>query len=219
MTDALSKFIGGLKTLDPSNLGAPANQDALRQFQSLDGGSQRDVLNGLAGKYNTTFDELASFSAADQNRIAANIQAGRDTFAGIDRPGKQPASFESKWEHAADVARTQSQPTPPAPAAPVAVAQPAPQPAAQPARFEDRWQAATDKSRSDAADASTEALQRVANASFEQRHGTEDARVRNGFVPQEREAQLSRIAAMQSQAKREGKSFGDVADEWVREGK
>lgn len=190
MSDKLSQFIAGLDRLDPSNLGAPANQAALRQFQGLDNGSQRDVLNQLAGKYNTTFDELTSYSAADQNRIAENIKAGKPTFEGIDR-------------------RTSSQPAPQAPTPQTPAAQPE-----RPATFEGRWQAAAEASRSQARAPNTSD-----DALFRERHGDEAARTRHGYIAPEREAQLSRIEAIRSEAKRSGREFGAVADEFVASGR
>lgn len=72
MSDALSKFISGLQTLDVSNLSAPANQAALSKFQSLPNAEQRGVLNDLAARYGSTFDEINSMSPADHARAQEN---------------------------------------------------------------------------------------------------------------------------------------------------
>jgi hypothetical protein len=99
MADALSKFISGLATLDPSNLGAPANQAALQKFQSLDGGSQREVLNGLARSVGATFEELDALSNSDKARLTDNVKNGRNPFDGVSRQPAQAEAktFEQKW--------------------------------------------------------------------------------------------------------------------------
>ena len=101
MADALASFIGGLKTLDPNNLGAPANAEALAKFQSLDNGTQREVLNNLTGKFGTSFDELNGLNDTDKRRVMDNMKNGRGTFDGVNRQTqKQPKSFNQQWADA-----------------------------------------------------------------------------------------------------------------------
>ena len=174
MADALSSFISGLKTLDPSNLGAPQNAEALAKFQSLDGNSQREVLNNLTGKFGTSFDELNGLSDTDKRIVMDNVKNGRGTFDGVSRPqAEKPKTFNEQW-----VAASQSNNAP----------------------------------------VSNDAYA-TSHADFAKHHGQEAARRRHGYVPPERQAQLERIASMQTEARRLGKSFGDVADERVRAGK
>ena len=174
MADALASFIGGLKTLDPNNLGAPANAEALAKFQSLDNGTQREVLNNLTGKFGTSFDELNGLNDTDKARVMDNMKNGRGTFDGVNRPqAEKPKTFNEQW-----VAASQSNNGP----------------------------------------ASNDAYA-TSHADFAKHHGQEAARRRHGYVPPERQAQLERIASMQTEARRLGKSFGDVADERVRAGK
>lgn len=178
MSDALGRFISGLKNLDPTNLNAPANQAAMQKFQSLPNTEQRDVLNGLAGKFGATFDELDALSPTDKQRVTENVRAGREAFDGVTRVQQQqndaPKSFNEKWLAAAEAARS-------------------------------------DKSSQQEAYASS-------HADFAKQHGTEAARSRHGFVNPAREAQLSRIADMQAEAKRTGKTFSEVADARVAAG-
>ena len=109
MSDALSKFISELQTLDVNNLAAPANQAALSKFQSLDPSSQRDIVNGLAAKHGGTFDELSSLSDADKARVSDNVKNNRATFDGVTRPqADKPKNFEQKW---ASSEATRTQPT------------------------------------------------------------------------------------------------------------
>jgi len=173
MADALASFIGGLKTLDPNNLGAPANAEALAKFQSLDNGTQREVLNNLTGKFGTSFDELNGLNDTDKRRVMDNMKNGRGTFDGVNRQTqKQPKSFNQQWADATQ--KTNANPN---------------------------LQVMADTQRD-----------------FARRHGEEAARTRHGYVSPERERQLARIAEMQSQAKREGKTFADVADARMRAG-
>ena len=174
MSDALSSFISGLKTLDPSNLGAPQNAEALAKFQSLESNSQRAVLNDLTAAHGTTFDELSSLPDADKARVTQNIREGKSTFDGVSR-----------------------------------------QQAEKPKTFNEQWVAA---SQSNNAPVSNDAYA-TSHADFAKHHGQEAARRRHGYVPPERQAQLERIASMQTEARRLGKSFGDVADQFVRAGK
>jgi hypothetical protein len=104
MADALSKFISGLATLDPSNLGAPANKAALQKFQSLPGAEQRDVLNGVAASVGATFAELDALSDSDKQRVTANVQAGRNAFHGVNRQPAQAEAktFEQKWAQSSE---------------------------------------------------------------------------------------------------------------------
>ena len=174
MADALSSFISGLKTLDPSNLGAPQNAEALAKFQSLESNSQREVLNNLTGKFGTSFDELNGLSDADKRKVMQNVKDGRGTFDGVNRPqAEKPKTFNEQW-----VAASQSNNAP----------------------------------------VSNDAYA-TSHADFAKHHGQEAARRRHGYIPPERQAQLERIASMQTEARRLGKSFGDVADERVRAGK
>ena len=174
MADALSSFISGLKTLDPSNLGAPQNAEALAKFQSLESNSQREVLNNLTGKFGTSFDELNGLNDTDKARVMDNMKNGRGTFDGVSRPqAEKPKTFNEQW-----VAASQSNNAP----------------------------------------VSNDAYA-TSHADFAKHHGQEAARRRHGYVPPERQAQLERIASMQTEARRLGKSFGDVADERVRAGK
>ena len=109
MSDALASFISGLKTLDPYNLGASQNAEALAKFQSLDGNSQREVLNNLTGKFGTSFDELNGLSDADKRKVMQNVKDGRGTFDGVNRPqADKPKNFEQKW---ASSEATRTQPT------------------------------------------------------------------------------------------------------------
>jgi hypothetical protein len=199
MADALSKFISGLQTLDANNLGAPQNAAALQKFQGLSSDDQRGVLNGLAGKYGSSFDELNGLSDGDKRKVMDNVKNGRGTFDGI-RPQQQPAqSFESAWSDAAAKARTQ--PSPPAPAK-----------RTEPTNsMSERWQRAAAKARA-TAEKSTDAV-------FAERHGAEALRQRHGYIPREREAQLNRIASIQAEAKATNKSFSEVADARVAVGK
>ena len=174
MSDALASFISGLKTLDPYNLGASQNAEALAKFQSLDGNSQREVLNNLTGKFGTSFDELNGLSDADKRKVMQNVKDGRGTFDGVNRPqSEKPKTFNEQW-----VAASQSNNAP----------------------------------------VSNDAYA-TSHADFAKHHGQEAARRRHGYIPPERQAQLERIASMQTEARRLGKSFGDVADERVRAGK
>jgi hypothetical protein len=104
MSDALSKFISGLQTLDANNLGAPQNAAALRKFQSLDGNSQKAVMNDLTGAYGTSFDELNGLSDGDKRRVMQNIKDGKSTFDGVNRnqPQAEPVTFEQKWAQQAE---------------------------------------------------------------------------------------------------------------------
>jgi hypothetical protein len=100
MSDALSKFISGLQTLDANNLGAPQNAAALKKFQSLDGNSQKAVLNDLTGAYGTSFDELNGLSDGDKRKVMDNLKNGRGTFDGVTRAQQaqlEPRTFEQKW--------------------------------------------------------------------------------------------------------------------------
>ena len=174
MADALSSFISGLKTLDPSNLGAPQNAEALAKFQSLESNSQREVLNNLTGKFGTSFDELNGLSDADKRKVMQNVKDGRGTFDGVNRPqSEKPKTFNEQW-----VAASQSNNAP----------------------------------------VSNDAYA-TSHADFAKHHGQEAARRRHGYIPPERQAQLERIASMQTEARRLGKSFGDLADQFVRAGK
>jgi hypothetical protein len=174
MSDALSKFISGLQTLDANNLGAPQNAAALKKFQSLDGNSQKAVMNDLTSAYGTSFDELNGLSDADKARVMDNMKNGRGTFDGVTRPQAE-----------------------------------------KPKTFNEQWLAA---SQSNNATASNDAYA-TSHADFAKHHGQEAARRRHGYIPPERQAQLERIASMQTEARRLGKSFGDVADQFVRAGK
>ena len=91
MSDALSRFIGGLKNMDP--------QKAFANFKGLDAGTQGQVLTDLTSKYGTTFDELNGVSEADKRKVTDNIKNGRGTFDGVTRQPTQaePATFEQKW--------------------------------------------------------------------------------------------------------------------------
>lgn len=176
MADALSKFISGLQSLDSTNLNAPANQAALKKFQSLPSAEQRGVLNSLAAKHGATFDELDALSPADKARVTANVREGKPTFDGVNRKptpteNSQPATFEQRWADASEKHRQ----NPPPPVDP--------------------------------------------DTAYAQRHGAEAARVRNGYRSPERDAQLARIASIQSEAKATGKTFSEVADAFALAGK
>lgn len=165
MSDALSSFISGLATLDPNNLAAPANQAALQKFQSLDSGTQRQVLTDLTAKHGTSFDELNGLSEANKRIVMDNMKNGRGTFDGINR--NAPAQTPS---------------------------QPGPTPTNQ-------------------------TVYQASHSDFARQHGSEAARIRHGYVSPQRQAQLERVAQMQNEAKRTGKSFAEVADAFVAQGK
>lgn len=87
------------------------------------------------------------------------------------------------------------------------------QSSAKPATFEQRWADASEKHRQNPpppVDPDT---------AYAQRHGAEAARVRNGYRSPERDAQLARIASIQSEAKATGKTFSEVADAFAAAGK
>ena len=104
MSDALSKFIGGLQSLDP--------QAAFANFKGLDTGTQGQVLENLAGRYGSNFDELNNLSEADKQRVAQNIKDGKGTFDGVNRqqmqtpaqqqPAEQPKTFNQAWVEATE---------------------------------------------------------------------------------------------------------------------
>ena len=174
MADALASFIGGLKTLDPNNLGAPANAEALAKFQSLDNGTQREVLNNLTGKFGTSFDELNGLNDTDKRRVMDNMKNGRGTFDGVNRQTqKQPKSFNQQWADATQ--KTSANPN---------------------------LQVMADTQRD-----------------FAKRHGEQAASNRFGYQNPTRQAQVERINAIQAQAKRENKTFSEVADAFVAAGK
>jgi hypothetical protein len=104
MSDALSKFISGLQTLDANNLGAPQNAAALKKFQSLDGNSQKAVMNDLTGAYGTSFDELNGLSDGDKRKVMDNLKNGRGTFDGVNRQPAQAEAktFEQKWAQSSE---------------------------------------------------------------------------------------------------------------------
>lgn len=181
MSDALSKFIGGLQSLDP--------QAAFANFKGLDAGTQGQVLTDLTGKYGTSFDELNGLSDADKARVTQNIKDGKGTFDGV--------------------TRTQQAQTP-------AQQQPAQQQAAQPEKpktFEQAWAQAAEQRNNGSAP-----YHPSQDTNFAKQHGAEAARTRHGYVSPERQAQLDRIASMQSEAKRTGKTFSEVADARVANG-
>jgi len=101
MSDALSKFIGGLQSLDP--------QQAFANFKGLDAGTQGQVLTDLTGKYGTTFDELHGLSEADKAKVTDNIKNGRGTFDGVNRQPAQadrPPTFEQAWTKSQEAQRS-----------------------------------------------------------------------------------------------------------------
>lgn len=113
MSDALSKFISGLSTLNPNDLGAAENKAAFAKFQGLDSGTQKAVLNDLTAAHGTTFDELNGLSDADKRRVTQNIKDGRGTFDGVTRQQQQtqpaqqpnaerPLTFNQKWAAASE---------------------------------------------------------------------------------------------------------------------
>lgn len=194
MTDALSKFIGGLQSLDPHNINAPANQAALQKFQGLPNTDQRAVLNDLAGRYGASFDELAGYAPEVQNRIADNIKNGRGTFDGVERRTAQPSA-------------------PPAPPQPVQ--QPQRDPNAPDTRtFAQKWADSNAKQKTNEpyfAGSDTEKARAA-------RYGEEHAKATHGYVAPEVQAQRDRIASIQHEAKQTGKTFSEVADARVAAG-
>ena len=54
---------------------------------------------------------------------------------------------------------------------------------------------------------------------FAREHGTEAARVRHGYVSPQRQAQLERVAQIQNEPRHSGRSFSEVADSFVQQGK
>lgn len=106
MSDALSKFISGLSTLNPNDLGAAENKAAFAKFQGLDSGMQKAVLNDLTAAHGTTFDELNGLSDADKRRVTQNIKDGRGTFDGVTRQqptqAERPLTFNQKWAAASE---------------------------------------------------------------------------------------------------------------------
>lgn len=88
-------------------------------------------------------------------------------------------------------------------------------PAVRPARFEDKWTNA-------AANARLEMNPNYSagnNSDFARRHGEQAANSRHGYMQPGRQAQLDRIASIQAEAKRTGKSFSEVADARVAAGR
>ncbi len=188
--DALSKFIGGLQTLDPTNINAPANQDALRQFQSLPGAAQRDVLNGLAGRYGLSFDQFAAMPEADKARVSANIDAGRAAFDGVTVPSAAPAPAQ---QTAPQVTRDPNEP--------------------DTRSFEQKWADMTAKRQP-----TGEPYHPSQDTARAERYGEQAARDMHGHVNPEVQAQRDRIASIRAEANATGKSFGEVADARVAAG-
>lgn len=86
---------------------------------------------------------------------------------------------------------------------------------AEPKNFEQAWVQARDTQPSE----DPQAAYLRGHGEYAQRHGVEQARNRHGYTSPERAKQLDRINAIHAEAARDGKSFGDVADAWVREGR
>ena len=190
MSDALSRFISNLQSLDPTNLNAPANQAAMQKFQSLPNNEQRDVLNGLAGKYGATFDELDALSPGDKQRVTENVRAGREAFDGVLRQQQQTTQAQTAQQQAE-------------------------QPSERPQSFEQAWVAAKD----DTPKGNPNEAYLRGHAEYAVRHGEQQASNRHGYQNPARQKQLDRVNAIRNDAERAGVSFGDMADRYVAEGK
>jgi hypothetical protein len=166
MSDALSKFIGNLQSLDP--------QAAFANFKGLDAGTQGQVLTDLTSKYGTTFDELNGLSEADKRRVTQNIKDGKSTFDGVSR---QPAQADAKT-------------------------------------FEQKWTQSQEAQRNNDA-----AYHPTQDKAFASRYGVTEASNRYGYQPPHRQAQIERIASIQAEAKATNKTFSEVADARVANGK
>lgn len=197
--DALSKFISGLDTIDPRNLGAPANRAALERFQGYDSGTQKQIINDLASKFGLTGEQATSMSEADSRRVVQNMQSGRPPLEGVTLPSIQQQPV---------------QPSAPAPQ-PLPVQQQQRDPNAPDTRtFSQKWadvQAKQQPKEAYMAGSDTEKARA-------ERYGEEHAKATHGYVAPAVQAQRDRIASIQAEAKQTGKTFSEVADARVAAG-